>query len=637
MRKFYGYGGIKELFRSFIIFCVIIMACVVFLNGPPPIQAQDTGNRTILVTHDNTLLEFKLDGTQVSSLPIPYGNGDYPVTEKARDLVLMKEGDVAIYNGTLDPDLSVFDTQSGEWHHDTHPGWSTVNNVSYGGIAKYQEYIYVTDMGTSGDGGADEAKGIVRFDLVNGTSERFADNFAFNDLTMGHDGLLYGLAYDSEIKVYDPVTMTEESTIALAEDVRAIAVNSAGDIFAPAWDGTIYHFDNFGAIQNSTISGANNLIDVDLTEDGQLVLGSRFGYVYATDESLESVNSFEVGYYPVFVAFKEPQPASYNLLVSTTNNLSEYTFQGDQVWSESIPYPGGTRPSTELARDIIPMASGIAVYNGTFDPYLSVLDRQSGAWSHDTHEGWSTVNNVSYGGIAKSKDFVYVTDMRTSGDGGADYAKGIVRFDLIDGTSERFVDTIEFIDLTMGHDGLLYGLTYSRILKGYDPVSMIEFSTVSLPSDTRAIAVNSLGHIFAATWSGTIYRYDSDGFEQASLPSGTNNLCDIDLSKDARLAVGSRFGDIVMTDESLDTIHEMFTVSSNPVFVSFVEATQGGTDPGLLSGLLLSRQCPRSEQFYIVGRRHVQQALDPYSRSGRPPPARCTRNRLVLPLYGKRF
>src|SRR5262249_4859030 len=90
-----------------------------------------------------------------------------------------------------------------------------------------------------------------------------------------------------------------------------------------------------------------------------------------------------------------------NLLVSTDGAapqqlLQEYTSGGTLVRSLAIP-PGGP---AEDARDLVADSSGnILVYNGTFSPYLSTYST-SGSWSHQTFAGWSTVNNVSYGGIA---------------------------------------------------------------------------------------------------------------------------------------------------------------------------------------------------------------------------------------------
>src|SRR5262249_18284514 len=133
-----------------------------------------------------------------------------------------------------------------------------------------------------------------------------------------------------------------------------------------------------------------------------------------------------------------------NLLVSTDGAapqqlLQEYTSGGTLVRSLAIP-PGGP---AEDARDLVADSSGnILVYNGTFSPYLSTYS-SSGSWSHPTFAGWSTFNTVSYGGIALFGNYVFVTDMNTSGAS----AMGVLRFDRTDGTATRFATNVDAIDL----------------------------------------------------------------------------------------------------------------------------------------------------------------------------------------------
>ncbi len=110
-----------------------------------------------------------------------------------------------------------------------------------------------------------------------------------------------------------------------------------------------------------------------------------------------------------------------NILVSTRDVLYEYTESGTLVQSYAIP-PGPITRATEYARDIVSTSPGeVMIYNGTFDPYLTTLDISADSWSHETYQGWSTVNNGTYGGIAASENYVFVTDMKTYGGGGDKY------------------------------------------------------------------------------------------------------------------------------------------------------------------------------------------------------------------------
>lgn len=103
-----------------------------------------------------------------------------------------------------------------------------------------------------------------------------------------------------------------------------------------------------------------------------------------------------------------------SILVSTSNRLYEYNTAGDLLSQLSIP----PNAEDELIIDIAVLDDGrLAVYNGTFSPELAVFDGTN--WSTFTVDGWSTVNNLSYGGITSIDDEVFVTDGVTSNGGEA--------------------------------------------------------------------------------------------------------------------------------------------------------------------------------------------------------------------------
>ena len=120
-----------------------------------------------------------------------------------------------------------------------------------------------------------------------------------------------------------------------------------------------------------------------------------------------------------------------DILVSSTTDfqtslLREYTPTGTLVQTFSVPIaPGGDAYSRGIATD----ASGnVQIYNGTFSPYLTTLNPTgSGSFSNHTFSGWSTVNDIYFGGVAVNGNYAYATDMSTFGGGSPN---GIVRFDL---------------------------------------------------------------------------------------------------------------------------------------------------------------------------------------------------------------
>jgi hypothetical protein len=281
-----------------------------------------------------------------------------------------------------------------------------------------------------------------------------------------------------------------------------------------------------------------------------------------------------------------------NLLVSTDGPypqelLREYTPQGQLINSVVIP-PGGPQ---EEARDLVATSDGnIHVYNGTFDPYLSTYSL-SGAWTHRTHPGWSTVNSVTYGGLATFGDRIFATDMNTSGD----TPKGIVWFDRFSGAAGRFATTQEFIDLNVGLDGKLYALTAFRQVYVYDAVTFAHQRTVILPTTVngatefyRTIAVNEVGDIFAGSTTARVLRFNTNGIHQQSTqltaPGGGTFgwVADVDVSTDGFLAVGSHWGHVTHMTQAFTNATTFTAASYESAFVTFT-ADQGPPPPPTLA------------------------------------------------------
>ena len=234
-----------------------------------------------------TIFEYKLGDTHgVVRLQVPGGPID---SGGARDITVDGKNRLAVYNGTFDPYLSTYDPADGSWTHHTFPGWSTVDNVTYGGIASFGDYIYVTDMRTFGDGGADEEYGIVRFDINDYSAERFATP-EFIDLNIGLNGLLYAVhTTERAVTEYDPLTMQPLRSFGVFENVRGVAVNRAGHIFTAGLDGIIRRLEGGPNFEAVSIPGAR-LWDIDVAENGSVVVSG--GYQVVTDESLDHVASF---------------------------------------------------------------------------------------------------------------------------------------------------------------------------------------------------------------------------------------------------------------------------------------------------------------------------------------------------------
>ena len=319
------------------------------------LAALDPAN--LLVSTNDTAFEYTPAGTQVQAFSVPYPGGR-PVTESARDLIVNEDNLVPLYNGTFSPFLSTLDPVTATWTDTTHPSWSTANDGTYGGIAAFKEFVFVTDMNTVG--GSDV--GVVRFDTSGGSPLRFADTEEYIDLNLGMDGRLYALQdNETTVDVFDPTTLAAHGTVSLGTRVRGIAVNESGAIFGASWDREIYHFDSSGAQQNSVSSGNNELTDIDINEDGDIVVGTRFGNVLQTDETLGSVTTFSAGTSLTFVAFAR------RLLPSSS--------AAPTVTSESINGSGNTNRSG-IANLLLGFDRNVAVSSASF---LNIREHATGS------------------------------------------------------------------------------------------------------------------------------------------------------------------------------------------------------------------------------------------------------------------
>ena len=273
-----------------------------------------------------------------------------------------------------------------------------------------------------------------------------------------------------------------------------------------------------------------------------------------------------------------------NLLISTGNQIYEYTTQGGYVQSFLTQYPSGYT-ITEYARDLATDINGrIYVYNGTFHPYMSTYNSMSSSWSHISYSGFSTVNNGSYGGIDIYGTVVFASDMYTASGG---EAKGVVAFNTANGQIQRFAENTEPIDLTIGLDGLLYTLSPGGSPGGttinvYNPISLVHIKSIDLSAifgwtDHRSIAVDYNGDIFIADWDGDVHRISGSG----ELLDTITPICDwpgfdihcefndIDISRDGKIALGTRDGEIFLTDTRFSSLSE-FNVGDKGIFIEFV-------------------------------------------------------------------
>jgi hypothetical protein len=239
----------------------------------------------ILVTNAQNLQVYSPSGDLISSevIPTPAG-GDTP----ARDVIVsgtVEDTLAHVFNGTQAvPFLSNTADDGKTWDDVAGPaGWSTDTANPTGGIAVFTHYVFATDMDVSADG-----NGIVRWDLTDNSTERVVSGTDYVDLTIGLDGRLYALTPSGggpqAIHVFDPLTLDQLPTVNLpaGPNFTGIAVGKNGSIFAVSWNTPdVYRFSPEGErlrhrrLQEGQL---NNLLDIDISDDGKLLIGNDKGF-----------------------------------------------------------------------------------------------------------------------------------------------------------------------------------------------------------------------------------------------------------------------------------------------------------------------------------------------------------------------
>jgi protocatechuate 3,4-dioxygenase beta subunit len=248
------------------------------------------------------LAEYTPSGTLVQEVIVPYptaNNGN--LAYYLGDLVVDKNGEAQIYNGSdATSYMTRFSFTDQAWRHQTYSGWNPWQSYHlFDGIATLGKYVYVTDKTVNDSGQPTQTQGIIRIDLDDYSSQRFVGDLSFCHLTVGQDGLLYGIVggtSGSQIKVYDPAGMQLVKTVSLSDlqnspiNVQRIAVNSAGEFFATGFD--VHHFDAAGKLVKS-LHLPDNLTDIEIANDGKIA-ASTLSSVTLLDESLAIKGSFSV-------------------------------------------------------------------------------------------------------------------------------------------------------------------------------------------------------------------------------------------------------------------------------------------------------------------------------------------------------
>jgi hypothetical protein len=295
--------------------------------------------------------------------------------------------------------------------------------------------------------------------------------------------------------------------------------------------------------------------------------------------------------------------------VTSNQTLLEYTRAGTLVQSISVPV---VEPGTGSLRDVVVDSNGNAqMFNGTFNAALTTYNPNTNTFTTTPITGGlHTVNNVTFGGITAFGPYVFLATNAT----GPNPLNGLVRVDVNNLSSQtRFGSGSfgigDFIQVTAGRDGLIYGLVGSGSPAGteidvFDPntLALIRKITLASPSgDLRDIAVDANGNIFGVSFfkdanGKSLYEFGPNGnlINSLALPTPFNNFVGstVELSAAGDVLVASPSGQIFLTNESFTglTSFNVAGANGNELFATFVEPPPGAalaTIPEPATGLAL--------------------------------------------------
>jgi hypothetical protein len=135
-------------------------------------------------------------------------------------------------------------------------------------------------------------------------------------------------------------------------------------------------------------------------------------------------------------------------------------------------------------------------------------------------------------------------------------------------------------DVAVGLDGLLYAMSPSGSPEGYtvsvfNPDTLALIRDVYIGGDNTGLAVDADGSMFVVDFDGLLLHLGPDGtlLDQMTLPSSNSShkyFNDIDLRPDGAIAVGQRFGCVVLTDRDFSFATAFQGPTGQPTKVAFV-------------------------------------------------------------------
>ena len=490
---------------------------------------------TYIVLGDN-LLEYDYNGLLMNTTSIPWPAGIRPANENAHDLVMLQNGTIAVYNGTSNGFISIFNPIATTWQHFQIPGLTTdVNDPAMGGIASWGQYVFASDMeSTPGN-----PFGVVRLDLTTGAISRFGTK------SLGSRLFVKDVFGDYILEV-NPATGATLNTLPMPVTPSA----NFGFNNGLAYDGTnlwvlagginndqVYQLDaETGAVKDIHKLGGTS------GWDGLAWLNGR---LYALDSFIDN---------RITVYDPSQRRVVDTLNVGTLNNIN---------------ISGGLAGITGPDRLIATSTFGDEMYE--INPVTGVVTAT-----------WNTGLSTTEYGVGVAGGEIYV----------GEFIGGQLKVFNRSGVFQRFVDvtlslpegvfaiggddipgltttSYRFRDVAAGLDDKLYALDVAGTTVGrFNPSTMALEGFFNVANPVNALAVASDGTIWGAGRDGSLYHFNSSGALRSSLVTGVAELIDVDLNITGQLLLTSRDGTVIQGNTSLTTPPVSYSAGASPAFIT---------------------------------------------------------------------
>ncbi len=253
-------------------------------------------------TADESILYFDLRTGEILDTIVVPNAAEEGARSEPRDLAQTDDGRIAVFNGTFEPYLSVYDPATTEWTHVTAPDWALTNMVYAGGLATYDHFVFVVNHSIITAEAA-----VIRFDLDGGEPTWFAvGRTDIQDVSVGLDGLLYVQDDLGEVQIYDLETLEfqRELSIDLATGEAGVVADADGNIYGVSWSNFAVKVAPDGTeLARLDFDGVVNTFDLDLRANGSILIGERKGTILQTDTSFATPRPLSIASTSVFVAY----------------------------------------------------------------------------------------------------------------------------------------------------------------------------------------------------------------------------------------------------------------------------------------------------------------------------------------------